>query len=460
LNNLGVSLQVRFDHFGDLIDLDAAIARQREAVNLTPNSHSQKPGRLSNLGLCLKTRFNRLGNPIDIDDSIARHKEAIKLTPDSHPDKPARLANLGLSFQARYDQLKNLTDLETALETKREAVSLTPDGHPEKPSLLLNLSKAYMTHFLHSEDLADTQAAISCCSAAAMSTAGPATMRFSAVERWISLSSLLDQENLLSAYECALDLMPVVAWLGLPIADRHQHLVKIGGIARDAAAAAISAEKYDKALEWLEQGRSIVWTQILQLRTPVDELREVNADLASRIVEVARLLDHGAERSNLKDKVQSIEEEGRLYRALATEWDALIEQVRRVPNFEHFLRPPKVSQLIRAAQNGPVVVLNISEIRCDALAIIPGMDDVVHIPLPNITSVRVSELRQELDALLSLSGVRAGSERAAKRMAEESDDEACKAILSELWTVLVKPVIDSLAFSVGVFGYSQFSSCS
>jgi hypothetical protein len=43
-------------------------------------------------------------------------------------------------------------------------------------------------------------------------------------------------------------------------------------VASEAAAAAISAKQYNTALEWLEQGHSIVWNQFLQLRTPFDAL--------------------------------------------------------------------------------------------------------------------------------------------------------------------------------------------
>jgi hypothetical protein len=285
-----------------------------------------------------------------------------------------------------------------------------------------------------------------------MSPVGPPTTRFEAAQTWITLASLQNHESLLSAYECALNLMPLVAWLGLPIADRHQHLVKIGGIARDAAAAAISAGQYEKALEWLEQGRSIVWTQILRLRTPVDELREINQALADRLLMVSRLLDTGERQSSFIDRgTRSVEEEGRQYRALTTEWETLIEQVRQVPNFENFLRPPKVSHLMKAAHNGPIIVLNISEQRCDALAIISGIEDVIHVPLPNITADGIKALCNELKDLLYSTGVRMRSERAAERLKDENDnhDWRCRQVLAELWTGLAKPVMDSLAFSVG-----------
>jgi hypothetical protein len=220
---------------------------------------------------------------------------------------------------------------------------------------------------------------------------------------------------------------------------------------RDAAATAISLEQYDKALEWLEQGRSIVWNQILQLRTPVDELRSIDPELADRLVQVSRLINDGLKQGKEIGSTFPKEEEGKRYRALISEWESIIEKVRSLRDFEDFLKPPKVSRLLNAAQNGPVVVLNIARARCDALALVPGLDEVIHIPLPNITLQKVKELKDELNNLLYSNGIRIreiGDERAAKRIVNDDEAGDCGDILSELWTGLVKPILDSLAFSV------------
>ncbi|PVF90903.1 hypothetical protein CPB86DRAFT_504319 [Serendipita vermifera] len=281
-----------------------------------------------------------------------------------------------------------------------------------------------------------------------MSPNGAPTSRFRAAELWIRLASRINHDSLLAAYGCALDLMPLVAWLGLPIADRHQYLMKIGVMARDAASAAISAEEYEKALEWLEQGRSIVWTQILQLRTPVDQLREVDPELADRLLRVSRLLDHGPQPTDFSGReTLYTEAEGRRYRALAIEWESIINQVRSLPDFKDFLRPPHLSQLMNAAHSGPVVVFNIAKTRCDALALLPELDDVIHIPLPDITSERITELRDELKDHLYSNGIRMRDTRAAMRFTDNSGEEDCRRVLAELWNSIVKPVLGTLAFS-------------
>ncbi|PVF91892.1 hypothetical protein CPB86DRAFT_820105 [Serendipita vermifera] len=444
LSNLGSSLVRQFERLGKVGDIDSAIIHQQMAVSLTPDEHPTKPMYSSNLGVSLMRRFERFGAVGDIDTAIIQKQLAVDLTPDEHPDKPSRLNNLGISLMRRFERFGAVDDINSAIIHLQMTISLTPDGHPDKPSRLGNLGTAFKERFLRFQHHEDAKAVIKYYSASAQSLTGSPISRFNSVKRWIDMASLTGHDSLLPAYECAVGLMPLVAWLGLSIADRHEHLVKIGSMAREAAAVAISLDQYDKAVEWLEQGRSIVWNQILQLRTPVDELRIVDPDLADRLMKVSQLLNQGMEQ---KGGMKFIEEEGQRYRALTTEWESIIEQVRALPNFQDFLKPPRISRLRDAAEHGPVVTFNIAEKRCDALALVPGFDEVIHIPLPNITWERATELRDKFKDMLYSSGIRMRGERAAKQVDDEEEFGDCKPILVELWSGLVKPALDSLAFS-------------
>jgi tetratricopeptide (TPR) repeat protein len=451
--NLGNSLLVRFEWLGNLDDIDYAVTQHQEAVHFSPDGHPSKPQYLDNLGNSLQIRFGRLRKLEDIDTAINRQQEAINLTPDDDIGKATYLNNLGTSFWNRFYWLGNLADIDAAINQHQAAVNLIPDGHPVKPTFSGNLGTSYRRRFIHLRHLKDAEIAISQFSTSAQSSLGSPTIRFKHVRQWIEVASLIRHKSLLDAYECALNLMPLVAWLGLPIAVRHEHLVQMGGIARDAAAAAISLEEYDKAVEWLEQGRSIVWNQILQLRNPVDELRSVNSDLADHLVRVSRLIDRGVEDNS---GMRPTEEKERQYRAWIKEWESIIKQVRSLPTFEDFLKPRKISTLMDASRDGPVVLLNITEERCDALALVAGFDEVIHIPLPNVTSTSVMKLQEELKNLLYHNSIRLRGDRAAKKWTEEGSND-CKGILAELWTGLVKPVLDSLAFSVRILLISTFN---
>jgi tetratricopeptide (TPR) repeat protein len=447
LSNLGVSLHGRFKRSENLSDLDSAITQGHLAVSLIPDGHPDKPAYLNNLGFSLQSRFRRLGNLSDLDSAITQSQLAVSLSPDGHPLKPASLSNLGMSLESRFERVGDISVLQSAIDRHQSAINLTPDGHPDKTSWLNNLGTVLGIRFFRFFHARDAEAAITHLSTSAQSSDGPPMIRIDSARKWASIAfATKNYSSSLRAYECTVGLMPVVAWLGLPIRDRHEHLVQISEVARDAAEAAITCEEYEKALEWLEQGRSIVWNQILQLRTPVEELREVNSGLADRLLQVSRLLDHGVEEKGI---FTSIEGDAQRYRALTMEWESILKEIRSLSKFEDFLKPLRASQLRDAAQNGPVVVLNVSEKRCDALVLVPGIEDVIHIPLPDLTLKRATELQDELKGHLYSRGIRLREGRAAQKWADENNSNDCKHILAELWDGLVKPVLDSLAFSVG-----------
>jgi hypothetical protein len=59
-------------------------------------------------------------------------------------------------------------------------------------------------------------------------------------------------------------------------------------IVRKAVSVAINLGDLETAVEWAEQGRSIVWQNMLGLRTPVDDPRLVHPQLADGIQRIAR----------------------------------------------------------------------------------------------------------------------------------------------------------------------------
>ncbi|KAI9574287.1 TPR-like protein [Boletus coccyginus] len=161
LGNLGSALRYRFNRIGELSDLEDAISRQRDAVELTPHGHPHRPGRLNNLGNSIRARFQRLGEPNDLEDAISIQRDAVELTPHGHPHRPGLLNNLGISFLTRFQRVGELSDLEEAISRQRDAVELTPHGHPDKPSYLHNLGFSFVARFERVGELNDLEDAIS-----------------------------------------------------------------------------------------------------------------------------------------------------------------------------------------------------------------------------------------------------------------------------------------------------------
>ena len=90
-----LAIPTRFECHGELSDLEAAISRYRDAVDLIPHGHPDKPGLLTNLSSSFKTRFERHGEMSDLEHAISMLREADGLTPHCHPIKPTFLISLG-----------------------------------------------------------------------------------------------------------------------------------------------------------------------------------------------------------------------------------------------------------------------------------------------------------------------------------------------------------------------------
>jgi hypothetical protein len=391
-------------------DLSAAISTKADALYLTPHNHPDKPSRLHSLGRSLHTRFHQLGNPTDLNEAILKHKEAIYLTPDGHPDKPARLNGLGVALKSRFE-------------------------HVNDPSDFHEMIRQYAS--------------------AAGSTTGPAYVRFHAASMWAQ--SVRDEpQSMLKAYNIAIDLLAEVAWLGLAIDDRHHQIMETGSVVRDAAAAAISFGQIDKAVEWLEQGRSIIWGQLLNLRTSVDALKDRYPQLANNFITLSAQLERATTRRShsqlLDPEYQAPFIIAQIAHENVQERHILLLKIRELQGFEDFLLPKKITQLAPAAQGGHVVLLNVSQQSCDALVCLPGpTPEVKHISLSQFTAGQAKTLTQSLGHLMPhmgcgdidrLQGQREGGSAGVE------DDFAH--ILSELWVRLVKPVLDALGITVSL----------
>lgn len=151
--------------------------------------------------------------------------------------------------------------------------------------------------------------------------------------------------------------------------------------------------------------------------------------------------------------------------ALAREWEDLLAGVRAFPGFEAFLRPPSYEELLQAAAQGPVVTVNVSKWRCDALFL--TSTGVEAVALPDL-SLRDAERRlgEHLGALAAFDrsvaefdaadaalqpdcfdgeAIRVRQEAGAQRReAALALDEELTELVGWLWDVVVIPLLDRL----------------
>ncbi|KAJ7867416.1 CHAT domain-containing protein [Mycena leptocephala] len=449
LNNLGNSLLGRFERLSDLDDLEQSIKMFMDAVQLTPEGHPEMPSRLNNLGSSLLCRFKQLGVLDDLNESVLRKEAAVALTLDSHPDKPLWLNNLGISLIRRFEQLGDLDDLNQSVLRFEAAVALTPDGHPDKPSWLNKLGNSLLSRFERLHDPKDSQQLLLHYTSAACSATGPASIRFDAAKRWAKHAHIHQPSSILRAYTTAIKLLPELAWLGLSITNQHHRLSEAGQVVRDAASAAIAVHDYQKAVEWLDLGRSVIWGQLLNLHTPVDELRSSHPDLATKLVSLSTSLETAGTLSNAATERQSLQSIAQQSHAHVHERNQILQQIRELPGFERFLLSKPISELSLAANKGPVAILNTSAYGCDALILMPGLaDEVLHVPLSDFTIHEAQAMAKSLASIVRTPG--RSNRLHGSREGDMVPDDIFSIILSELWVKIVQPVLNGIAITIPV----------
>ncbi|QRV83072.1 CHAT domain protein [Ceratobasidium sp. AG-Ba] len=445
LSNLGNSSRSRFERLGELADLDHAIGCQSQAVDLTPDGHPNKPRWLNNLGISWQSRFERLGELADLDHAIGCQSQAVDLTPDGHPKKPSLLNNLGTSWQIRFERLGELADLDHAICCLSQAVDLTPDGLPNKPGYLNNLGNSWYRRFQSLRQLVDLENAFNAYKAGATTPAIKPDMQMVCARRWATIAPYLGRSSL-EAYHLAFSLLPRLVWIGQTIHYRHEAMISVRDLAAEAAACAASAHLYDLALEWLEQGRSVVWGQTLKLRTPLEELSFADPELAQKLQDIAFQLDKAgsfhAPQSHYASVSPDLVSQTAYHHQLASSWDRLLEQARLIPGFENFMRPLDSKKLKRAAKDGPVVVINTHLTQCDALIILPNCDEIRHVPLIKINQDRL----ERLSSIYYCMGSKGRSPDAARGFTRQNADDISRLPML-LWSEIVAPILTELGYT-------------
>lgn len=128
---------------------------------------------------------------------------------------------------------------------------------------------------------------------ASLQEGSPVAMRLEGAKKWIDIAKRFHLATS-DAFATALGLQQR-AITGISHLESQQEWLRkqagISSLGTDAAQSAISEGVLNRAVELLEQGRTILFTLIGQLRAPVDSLRLVDAHLAERFVRLSTFID-------------------------------------------------------------------------------------------------------------------------------------------------------------------------
>ena len=177
------------------------------------------------------------------------------------------LNNLVLHLSTWYDQLGAMEDLDEAIVLGREGLKLRQQGHPDQSGSLNNLASYLCNRFTRSKQLQDKEELFSLYAQLAHVPEIVSSHDLSAARSWIRVAEDLHHPMSLLAHETSLRLL-VQHLAILPPLPHHLIILKIltSSLAVDAFSACLRERALAHAVELLEQGQGVFWSQLSRLQ--------------------------------------------------------------------------------------------------------------------------------------------------------------------------------------------------
>ncbi|KAK7021242.1 CHAT domain-containing protein [Favolaschia claudopus] len=453
--NIAYSLVASFKAFNKVEHLDEGLACYRHALKLCDAEEAARPHCLNNLANALRVRCHELGRPSDIDEAIELLREALTLYQSPHPDRNMCLMNLGTACLSRFIYVNDEQALDEALERLEEATGNTPADEPLQALCKFNLGTAswYKYQLSPNTDQIHYAKALTLLEDATFLPFPSVKTRFEAAMQWSLVLHKYRHPSTLKAYRCSLNLLEQWMIINSEVEAQHRFLAteQSQSVACDGAAAAIDIGDLESAIELLDHGRTVLWSRLQGYRQSLDLLHQKDKHLARCFESLSKELeDHSLRAETQTESVlgptsRLADERTKIQRILIQQWDEVVSQIRQIDGFTHFLRPKPYSALQQVSSDGPVICLNVSAFRADAIILLHKQAPIL-VPLPAVTPSNTLELYIQLNTVLRRRNCVAGT---ASQLVS---------ILRNLWTKIAEPVVNRLR-SLGVERHSRIWWC-
>ena len=438
------------------IDIQQKIQHLENLLSTTPlgTEHDNKPSiYLQSLDYCYRSKFHRTNDISDLEEAIKyRHLEvdATRVDDPRRIDSFSRLRDL-LFFA--FEKTGKINYLNESIEVNYVILEFRIDLQDTYKLVLYLCTREHLLGWR--EDLPDCHEAIRLILSvindqhAQVSAWVPDRFQLSCM--WAMIARRIGHPTTLAAYKMAMSLMQKFFSFAPTVSTQHNRLVALEECFRttplNCASYHIDLGRLEEAVEMLEQGRALLWSEMRGLRTPVCQLIKEDSPLAKRFSEINQELETltiavtPSGRPEVKDGVHQskggTDPFGRLLikrKKLVEERDALISQIQSRPELEGFLAAPSFDTLRSAASRGPVIIINHCMWRCDIIIILYNSLPC-SIPTTENFITRSNQLRDELV-------------EARKRGLDSVEyQRALSSVLKGLYELVGEPVIKKLCES-------------
>ena len=420
-------------------------------LSITPPGTERHKEFLIYLEEWYESKFHRTKDISDLKEAIKYCRLSLNSTHASDPWKINPLLSLRHNLLLAFDKTEDIGYLNESitisydiLELDSQTVTQT-EAHFRATERLVNGLLIRNGLLGRREDLLE---AIRLISVFVNNPYAHEHKRFQLSCWWTRLARRIDHPTTLTAYKIAMSLMQKSVSVAPTISVQHGNLVAMAESSQtmplDYASFLINLGQFEEAVETLEQGRALLWSEMRDLRVLDTQLIEEDPPLAKRLsqknqeLEALTISITPSGRSEIEDGVaqgrDGTDPFGRLVikrQKVMKERDALILQIQNRPGLEGFLRAPSFAALRTAASHGPVIIINHCEWHSDLVIIfhnylpcaIPTADDFYE---------RAKTLRDEL-----VEARKHGLD------SKEYQDALCS-VLKGLYEIVGEPVIKRL----------------
>ena len=266
--------------------------------------------------------------------------------------------------------------------------------------------------------------------------------RFSHSTFWANIARVAGHPSTSAAYDTVMSLMQDTLTFAPTLDIQHSRVVamrdRYENLPLDHASYRVSIGQLPRAIETLERGRALIWSEMRGLRASTDQIRAIDSYLADKFVTVNRDLETitltisaDSNDDGQHDGTLRMDRFGRQQRKLLNDRNKLISRIQALPGFETFLKSPSFDNLRSAAARGPVIIINHSEWRSDILIL-------VHNSPPSLISTADDFYHRANNMRDKLLGARKES------LDSNEYEDALSFVLEELYNLVGQPVIQKL----------------
>ena len=272
--------------------------------------------------------------------------------------------------------------------------------------------------------------------------------RFQVACQWALLARSVNHPTTSTAYETAMSLLQKSLSFAPTVSSQHARFVTMGenchNMPLDYASHQIALRRFEEAVEILEKGRAVLWSEMRGFRAPAAQLIDGDSPLSKRCAEINQELEALTVSTSPSGRPEmevgvaqgsgGTDPFGQLVvkrQKLVEERDALISQIQSRPGSKGFLKTPSFNTLCSAASRGPVILINHCKWRSDILIL---CHNYLIISVPTVENFydRANKLRDELVE--------------ARKHGLDSDkyQDALCSVLKGLYELVGEPVIKRL----------------